>query len=523
MKQVRLHSIHKKNLFIIDKGFNTDIDVTDRTIKIGDAFGLGIDESKKFDIFKDFNIGINDNDVVYITGDSGSGKSVLLKELTNKFKDLYFKENKTEYTIADLNNIRIKEDEILSEGIGSSVEDAIKILASVGLNDAFLFLRKYKHLSDGQKYRYKLAKLIHYNNKVWIADEFCSTLDRDTAKIVSYNFQKIARKLNKILIVATTHNDLIYDLNPSVLVDNGFGEKCEIIYNDEVEKRKCSLYEEANIEVGTIEDYYKLSNFHYRDSSICFYHDIFRMKLKDKLIGVIVYTSPKPELHSRNIVFNKEYSRNFDRINKEIKCISRVIIHPKYRTIGLGHKLVSETLKQANCKVVELLSVMTKYNPFAIQAGMIKHKDKDYCIIDEYKSSMNLLKSYGFNIDKLTSIRENMKTLNTLSDEDFNEIKEKIQLGQRTKYNRGFGKGTGYTARFLKDNNNILNFDKEKFADFLKRWKPYEVDYYYWINDEWKEDESQKCLLVDEISLKKQSSFEVEEEHEKISCNKIEK
>ena len=48
-------------------------------------------------------------------------------------------------------------------------------------------------------------------------DEFAACLDRDTAKIIAFNLQKIARQQGKAVIAATTHNDLVEDLNPSVL------------------------------------------------------------------------------------------------------------------------------------------------------------------------------------------------------------------------------------------------------------------------------------------------------------------
>jgi len=56
-------------------------------------------------------------------------------------------------------SLEVDENEILVEGVGKSVEEAIELLSLCGLNDAFLFLRRFKELSDGQKYRYKLAKL----------------------------------------------------------------------------------------------------------------------------------------------------------------------------------------------------------------------------------------------------------------------------------------------------------------------------------------------------------------------------
>jgi ABC-type ATPase with predicted acetyltransferase domain len=59
-------------------------------------------------------------------------------------------------------------------------------------------------------------------------------------------------------------------------------------------------------------------------------------------------------------------------INEEIVRISRVVVHPKFRGIGLGEFLVKETLSRVNAKVVEVLAVMARYNPFFEKAGMLR-------------------------------------------------------------------------------------------------------------------------------------------------------
>ena len=57
-------------------------------------------------------------------------------------------------------------DKPLIETIGATVEEGLELLSRVGLNDAFLFLRTYSQLSDGQKYRYRIAKLIEIRQAV---------------------------------------------------------------------------------------------------------------------------------------------------------------------------------------------------------------------------------------------------------------------------------------------------------------------------------------------------------------------
>jgi GNAT superfamily N-acetyltransferase len=50
----------------------------------------------------------------------------------------------------------------------------------------------------------------------------------------------------------------------------------------------------------------------------------------------------------------------------------RVVVHPKYRTIGLGQRLVRETLPKCGTPWIETTAVMARYNPFFEHAGMTR-------------------------------------------------------------------------------------------------------------------------------------------------------
>lgn len=47
-------------------------------------------------------------------------------------------------------------------------------------------------------------------------------------------------------------------------------------------------------------------------------------------------------------------------------------MHPKYRSIGLGEKLIRDSLPLVGTPYVEMVAVMPKYNPFAEKTGMRK-------------------------------------------------------------------------------------------------------------------------------------------------------
>lgn len=207
--------------YILDKQFQSHVDRTDRVLEIAEAFGLGLDD-KTFVVFQNQPIEIEQGDVVYITGQSGSGKSLALRELKAQMKAAGL-------AVADIDEVPLDETRPLIDQIGKTTAEALTLLSVAGLNDAYLFVRKPQELSDGQRYRFKLAKIIESGAKVWVADEFLAVLDRTTAKVIAFNLQKVARKTGATLMVATTHTDMVADLAPNLYIEKRYREKIEIV------------------------------------------------------------------------------------------------------------------------------------------------------------------------------------------------------------------------------------------------------------------------------------------------------
>ena len=174
--------------FVISVSYRVRTLVSPRTLAVAEAFGLGVDGFREFVIFDDVELKIGPRDVVYITGESGSGKSVLLRAL---------EEDLGSDNVVNIDEVLVDGEKPLIDTVGRTFQEGLSLLSKVGLNDAFLFVRRYDELSDGQKYRYRLAKLMESGRQFWVMDEFCSTLDRDTAKIVAFNVQKLARRMGK--------------------------------------------------------------------------------------------------------------------------------------------------------------------------------------------------------------------------------------------------------------------------------------------------------------------------------------
>jgi len=416
----------------VNWSFLTKTDITERTIKVADAFGIGIDTESQFQLFKDFKTTLWKNSVVYITGDSGSGKSWLLENVYSKFD-----------SSISMNAIQVDPNEILIEGVGKSIDSALKILNMAGLGDAFLYVRRYSQLSDGQRFRYRLAKMIDSGKDMWLVDEFTSLLDRNTAKIVAFNMQKMAREMHKTLIVASAHEDLYDALQADQCIQKGYGAEVDDTqcFSDFMHRyeyiatEKNEFLKDNVVTKGDIHDYEVLAPFHYRQKSPSAIKEIYKMTYrgewmdKDDLVAVLVVSYPPLSLKGRNKFTNNEYAKmtkeNCKRINEDFGIISRVIVHPRYRGVGLASYFVKTYLeKYATTKYIETAACMARYHPFFEHAGMQRVE------VEEDKKRVGMvsqLEKFGFNTSLLSSSRYCKDVFEKLRQDDQKSVKEIVR------------------------------------------------------------------------------------------------
>ena len=203
----------------LTKSFTSLVERSERVIKVAECFGIGL-EDRQWTVFKNLDLTVNQGDMIYVTGQSGSGKSCLLREIAIGLEE-------AGKTVKAIDAIELL-DKPLIDQIGETMQDATMLMSLAGISDAYLYIRKPSELSDGQRYRFRLAKLLEMGTDVWVADEFGAILDRPTAKVVAYNLQKVARRNKKTVIVATTHTDLIDELGPDLLIRKRFQDRIEV-------------------------------------------------------------------------------------------------------------------------------------------------------------------------------------------------------------------------------------------------------------------------------------------------------
>jgi uncharacterized protein len=205
----------------ISKTLGQQGQISERSSAVMRMFGLTTDRLSKNICTINCQLEINAGDIVYITGPSGAGKSVLLRELEKAIPAS---------DRVNLNKIELAADRAVIDCIDGDFVEGLKVLSVAGLNDAFCVLNQPVNLSDGQKYRFRLAVALSSGAKFIFADEYCSELDRITAAVISYNIQRHAKRTGVTFILASSHEDILLDLAPDVLVVKELSGATQVIY-----------------------------------------------------------------------------------------------------------------------------------------------------------------------------------------------------------------------------------------------------------------------------------------------------
>jgi hypothetical protein len=147
----------------------------------------------------------------------------------------------------------------------------------------------------------------------------------------------------------------------------------------------CTVHPFLKIAPGTVGDYHALKEFHYRAGHPGAVKRVFAARyvgpdvpphLREGLLaGVVVESLPALccALRQRALpgVFDvADRSLNAAKLNRDLRTISRVIVHPMFRSAGLAIQLVRHVLANSETPYVEALAAMGRVHPFFKRAGM---------------------------------------------------------------------------------------------------------------------------------------------------------
>ena len=297
--------------FVIDSKIPSSF----RVEKVKGIFDYDFDHVKKeFDVdipIEDFkwNVGL-------IVGSSGSGKTTIAKRV---FKDFHlfegFKWSKNKTIIDDFHK-------------DLSPKEITESLSKVGFASPPDWLKPFHVLSNGQKMRAELARLILETVKPVIYDEFTSVVDRQVAQIGSAAIQRFIRKEDKQFIAVSCHFDIEEWLEPDWIYD----ANKKVFYRGSLRRPKIeiNIRKAEQLEWEIFKEFHYLSHIHNTSATR------YIAEIGDEAVAWCSFLHfPHPKV-------------------KNIKRVHRIVVKPDYQGIGLGGKFMSvlaEDYKQDNIRI----------------------------------------------------------------------------------------------------------------------------------------------------------------------------
>jgi ABC-type Mn2+/Zn2+ transport system ATPase subunit/GNAT superfamily N-acetyltransferase len=303
-----------------------------RVNKIKSMFDVDVDVVKKeFDV----NIPIENIEwnIGLIVGASGSGKTTIAKKLFSDF-DVF--------NGFDWRNSSLVDD--FSQEFGA--KEITESLSSVGFSSPPDWLKPFAVLSNGQKMRVELARVMLEAKKPIVYDEFTSVVDRQVAKIGSSAIQKFIKKTNKQFVALSCHYDIEEWLQPDWVFDANENR----FYRRSLQRPAINV----GIRKATQNEWKLFENFHYLSSE----HNNAAHKYVAEIDGV-------PAAWCSVLHFPHPVVKNMKRIH-------RIVVRPDYQGIGLGVRFMSEIAALYNAQK-HRVSLVTSAPSFV--HGLQKRKD----------------------------------------------------------------------------------------------------------------------------------------------------
>jgi len=175
------------------------------------------------------------------------------------------------------------------------------------------------------------------------------------------------------VVVASCHEDIVADLRPATIVRLHGNGRAQVIHQPIGSRRSVSFRRRLRIVPGLKRDYDAFAAMHYRATDeLGFVDKVFVMRdgSGGEPLGIVVYAHGPLELSLRNRATNRAFVRNPRRLNRRLRILRRLVIHPDVRGCGLGHFLVKKTLPLVGTEYVECLASMGEFNPVFEKAGM---------------------------------------------------------------------------------------------------------------------------------------------------------
>lgn len=353
---------------------------TRRSCQVAASLGLCLEEAAPPAAFS-LALTIAPNTLTLITGPSGSGKSTLLREACRRLRAL-------DATVIAPPAAASLGDRPVIDLIGGSTEYATGVLARAGLAEASCFVRRPSELSEGQRERLRLAIAIDRAQRspgrapiVLLLDELCASLDPLHARAVCAQLHRLITRSRTPVsaLVATPRDDLEPWLAPHTIITCSLAAPALVSTIARATPR--DPLASVSIERGERADYHALAPLHYRAHQPATFALVLRALHRESpasepiLAGALVVSMPTLNARWRDLAWPGRFttpdkSLNTRRLNDELRAISRVIIDPRFRSLGLAARMVRHYLAAPLTPCTEALAALAHAAPFFERAGM---------------------------------------------------------------------------------------------------------------------------------------------------------
>ena len=285
----------------IDCIVETDISNTIRARQICGMFDVPPSEKCTLRWTIDANFDEKQWSVGLIVGPSGSGKSTIANHMwPEELKKEHIWKGKS--VLDDFDN-------------SLDLKEIASVCGAVGFNTIPAWLRPFRVLSNGEKFRVSLARTLLENEGIAVVDEFTSVVDRQVAKIGSHAVQKYVRKNNMKFVAVSCHSDIIDWLNPDWIInasDQSFAWRSlrqRPTLQGEIRKIKYDAWQ-------------LFAPYHYMNSSLSKAAQCYGLFINNQIVSFVGV------LHRPNSAGGW-------------KAISRVVTLPDWQGLGLAFRLIN--------------------------------------------------------------------------------------------------------------------------------------------------------------------------------------
>ena len=201
-------------VFEVQREYAPFLAMKERARELMRIFGMSYDSLRRRAQARRLSVSlrVEPGQICFIAGPSGSGKSTLLNALY---------EQVLEHERIRVEAIELEGDAALIDCVDGPLMEVLPVLTRAGLSDVPSLLQPPAMLSDGQKWRYRLARALLSDKRIIFADEFCAAVDDVTAMAVAYHLRKTADRTGCAFVLAGCREDVLGELRPEVIVTAG--------------------------------------------------------------------------------------------------------------------------------------------------------------------------------------------------------------------------------------------------------------------------------------------------------------